>query len=135
MLASTVARRLSYPARTVGRCDRPGYLKLAIQNAVRQAVAAIGAISGTIGRISEISSVIAAAVEQQGAATLEISRNTQEAARGTEEVNRNISGANSAATETGVAASQVLSASGALGRQAETLRADVAQFLIKLKAA
>jgi methyl-accepting chemotaxis protein len=107
----------------------------AIQTTVRAAVAAIDGIDDTITRISEISSVIAAAVEQQGAATLEISRNTQEAARGTEEVNRNIAGVNAAAAETGVAASQVLSASGDLGRQAETLREDVARFLSDLKAA
>jgi methyl-accepting chemotaxis protein len=107
----------------------------AIQITVRAAVAAINGIDGTIMRISEISSVIAAAVEQQGAATLEISRNTQEAAKGTDEVTRNIAGVNSAAAETGVAASQVLSASGELGRQAETLREDVARFLTDLKAA
>ena len=107
----------------------------AIQNTVREAVIAITGIDGTITRISEISSVIAAAVEQQGAATLEISRNTQEAAKGTDEVTRNIAGVNTAAAETGIAASQVLLASGELGRQAETLRVDVARFLTDLKAA
>ena len=133
---AVVASEVKALANQTGRAtDEISGQVLAIQTAVRQAVEAIGAISGTIGRIREISSVIAAAVEQQGAATLEISRNTQEAARGTEEVNRNIVGVNSAATETGVAAAQVLSASGALGRQADTLRTDVAQFLTKLKAA
>ena len=39
---------------------------------------------GTIGRLSEISSAIAAAVEEQGAATQEISRNVQQAAQGTQ---------------------------------------------------
>ena len=37
----------------------------------------------TIGRISEIATAIAAAVEEQGAATQEIARNVQQAARGT----------------------------------------------------
>ena len=44
---------------------------------------AIKEISGTIERLSELSSAIAAAVEQQGAATQEISRNVQQAAQGT----------------------------------------------------
>ena len=39
-------------------------------------------ISGTIEKLSEISSTIAAAVEEQGAATQEISRNVQQAALG-----------------------------------------------------
>jgi methyl-accepting chemotaxis protein len=48
-------------------------------------------ISGTIEKLSEISSTIAAAVEERGAATQEISRNVQQAAPGTEQVSSNIS--------------------------------------------
>jgi len=44
-------------------------------------VNAIKEISGTIEKLSEISSTIAAAVEEQGAATQEISRNVQQAAQ------------------------------------------------------
>ena len=44
-----------------------------IQTATTEAVGAIQAISGTIGEIDAISSAIAAAVDQQGAATREIS--------------------------------------------------------------
>ena len=47
---------------------------------------AIKEISGTIEKLSEISSTIAAAVEEQGAATQEISRNVQQAAQGTQQV-------------------------------------------------
>ncbi|KAF0115606.1 MAG: methyl-accepting chemotaxis protein [Rhodospirillaceae bacterium] len=46
----------------------------AVQNATGRAVAAISGIGGTIVRINEISATIAAAVEQQGAATKEIAR-------------------------------------------------------------
>ena len=49
----------------------------------KQSVGAIKEIGDTIGRMSEISSTIAAAVEEQGAATQEISRNIQQAAMGT----------------------------------------------------
>src|SRR6202050_1150162 len=46
-----------------------------IQSATQDSVNAIKEISGTIEKLSEISSTIAAAVEEQGAATQEISRN------------------------------------------------------------
>jgi methyl-accepting chemotaxis protein len=107
----------------------------AIQTATRSAVEAIKAIDGTIGQISEISTTIAAAIEEQGAATGEITRSTQETARGTEAVSRNIAGVNEAAGKTGAAASQVLASSGELGKQAETLRSEVDQFLAKIRAA
>lgn len=106
-----------------------------IQTAVRDAVEAIASIDGTIKRISEISAVIAAAVEQQGAATLEISRNTQEAAKGTEEVTKTIALVKNDAADTGAAASQVLAAARQVGRQGQTLREDIARFLNQIKAA
>ncbi|HZS85605.1 MAG TPA: methyl-accepting chemotaxis protein [Stellaceae bacterium] len=107
----------------------------AIQAATRSAVEAIQGIDGTIGQISAIATTIAAAIEQQGASTAEITRNTQDTARGTEEVSRNIAGVNEAATKTGAAASEVLASSGELGRQSETLRAEVDQFLAAIRAA
>ncbi len=61
-----------------------------IQAATQDSVGAIREISGTIEKLSEISSAIAAAVEQQGAATQEISRNVQQAAHGTQQVSSHI---------------------------------------------
>jgi methyl-accepting chemotaxis protein len=106
-----------------------------IQMAVCNAVEAIASIDGTIKRISEISAVIAAAVEQQGAATVEISRNTQEAAKGAEEVTKTIAIVKHDAADTGAAASQVLAAARQVGRQGQVLREDVARFLTQIKAA
>ena len=106
----------------------------AIQKATREAVDAIKAIDAIIGHINEISSTIASAMEEQGATTREITRNTQEAARGTEEVSQNIVGVNRAAAETGAAAAQVLGSSQELGKQAEMLRAEVDDFLTKIRA-
>src|SRR5206468_8636659 len=63
-----------------------------MQTATQDSVAAIKEIGGTIGRISEIASTIAAAVEEQGAATQEIARNVGEAAKGTAVVASNITG-------------------------------------------
>jgi methyl-accepting chemotaxis protein len=106
-----------------------------IQSVTGEAVTAIQGIGGTIGQISEISTAIASAVEEQGAATHEIARNTQEAAKGTEQVSSNITGVNRAASEAGAAANQVLSSAEQLGRQSETLRAEVTRFLEKIRAA
>ena len=101
----------------------------AVQNATGRAVTSISGIRDTILRINEISATIAAAVEQQGAATKEIARNVERAAAGTEEVSSNVDGLSQAAGETGNAAHQVLEASGELSRQSVTLKNEVQHFL------
>jgi methyl-accepting chemotaxis protein len=106
-----------------------------MQSVTGEAVTAIQGIGGTIGQINEISTAIAGAVEEQGAATREIARNTQEAARATQEVSANIVGVQQAAGATGAAATQVLASAEQLGRQSETLRADVSRFLERIRAA
>jgi methyl-accepting chemotaxis protein len=107
----------------------------AVQQATREAVAAIQSIGGTIGQISEISTMIAAAVEQQGAATQEIAHNVAQASAGTTEVSSNIVGVTQAAVSTGAAAEQVLGVAGELSEQAELLRGRVETFLAGIKAA
>ena len=62
-----------------------------MQQVATSAVGAIRNIGHTIGEINEVTTAIAAAVEQQGAATREIARNIQHAAGGTSEVSSNIS--------------------------------------------
>jgi methyl-accepting chemotaxis protein len=107
----------------------------AIQDASNTSVDAIKSISAIIAEIDDNSSGIAAAVEQQGAATQEISRNVQEASSGTQEVSSNIAGVNTAASETGRAAKEVLEAAGQLNQQADTLKLEVAKFLNEVRAA
>ncbi|NEL70325.1 chemotaxis protein, partial [Escherichia coli] len=92
-----------------------------IQAATQDSVMAIKEISSTIERLSEISSAIAAAVEEQGAATQEISRNIQQASRGTEEVSSNIVDVQRGASETGAASSHVLSAAQSLSNESTYL--------------
>jgi methyl-accepting chemotaxis protein len=106
----------------------------AIQSSTGSSVAAIAAIGTTIGRVNEIANSIAAAVEEQGAATQEIARNVQEAARGTSEVSANISGVAQAASKTGTSAGEVLDAAKQLSHQADTLRGSVDQFLGRIRA-
>ncbi|MGJ5050248.1 methyl-accepting chemotaxis protein [Bradyrhizobium oligotrophicum] len=106
-----------------------------IQAATQESVGAIREISGTIERLSEISSTIAAAVEEQGAATQEISRNIQQAAQGTHEVSSNITEVQHGASETGSASSQVLSAAQSLSQDSNRLKLEVGRFLGTVRAA
>lgn len=106
-----------------------------IQAATQDSVSAIGEISGTIARLSEIASAIAAAVEQQGAATQEIARNVQQAAQGTQQVSSNVGHVQRGASETGSASSEVLSAAQMLSRDSNRLKLEVGKFLNSVRAA
>ncbi|MFQ3454957.1 methyl-accepting chemotaxis protein [Bradyrhizobium sp. UFLA01-814] len=106
-----------------------------IQTATQESVGAIKEISSTIERLSEISSTIAAAVEEQGAATQEISRNVQQAAQGTQQVSANITDVQHGANETGSASSQVLSAAQSLSGDSSRLKVEVSKFLDAVRAA
>ena len=106
-----------------------------IQAATQESVNAIKEISGTIEKLSEISSTIAAAVEEQGAATQEISRNVQQAAQGTQQVSSNITDVQRGASETGSASTQVLSAAKSLSGDSGRLKAEVSRFLTSVRAA
>ena len=106
-----------------------------IQSATADSVEAIKTITETIERISGIATTIAAAVEEQGAATKEIARNVGEAAKGAEDVSANILGVTEATGETRKAASQVLSAAQGLNAESENLRSQIGGFLTRIRAA
>ena len=106
-----------------------------MQQVASSAVTAIRNIGGTIAEINEVTTAIAAAVEEQGTATREIARNIQQAAGGTSEVSSNITGVSSASAKAGAAATDVLSASEVLRREADTLRSEIDAFLTNIRAA
>jgi methyl-accepting chemotaxis protein len=106
-----------------------------IQAATQDSVGAIKEIGDTIGRMSEISSTIAAAVEEQGAASQEISRNIQHAAEGTSQVSSNITDVQRGASETGSASAQVHSAAKSLSSESHRLKLEVGKFLNSVRAA
>ncbi|VUD70756.1 methyl-accepting chemotaxis protein [Methylobacterium symbioticum] len=107
----------------------------AIQTATAEAVAAIRQIGDTIGAINEISGTIASTVEQQAAATQEISRNAGQAAAGTQDVSANVAQVLASASETGGAAAQVLSAAAELATQSLSVKREVDDFLRDIQAA
>jgi methyl-accepting chemotaxis protein len=106
-----------------------------MQLATQDSVAAIKQIGATIGRISEIASMIATSVEQQGGATFEIARSVQQAADGTAQVATNIVEVNKGARETGCASEKVLSSAQSLSSESSRLRFEVGRFLDTVRAA
>jgi methyl-accepting chemotaxis protein len=106
-----------------------------MQSATQESVSAIKEIGGTIGRISEIATTIASAVEEQGAATHEITRNIQQAAAGTAQVANNISAVSEGAAKTGTASADVLTAARSLSEQSGRLKTEVEVFLATVRAA
>jgi methyl-accepting chemotaxis protein len=107
----------------------------AIQGSTHEAVATIKGIGQIIDKMSEIATAVAAAVEEQGAATAEIARNIQQAAVGTQNVSSNIDGVSGVANQTGDTAAQVLESSSSLAAESEILSNQVARFLDRIKAA
>jgi methyl-accepting chemotaxis protein/cell fate (sporulation/competence/biofilm development) regulator YmcA (YheA/YmcA/DUF963 family) len=77
----------------------------------------------------------ASAVQQQSAATAEISRAAQEAARGSQETSSNIEGIRSGATETLNQAGTLREVGQTLDDRARALQAGVADFLERVRAA
>jgi methyl-accepting chemotaxis protein len=106
----------------------------AVQTATKDAVVAIQGIGTTIGQINEISSSIAAAVEQQSAATQEISRSVQSAAQSGGALISNITAVNTSAGQTGQAAQAVLNGANDLSGQTSRLSGHVEQFLGRIRA-
>ncbi|MDB5619536.1 methyl-accepting chemotaxis protein [Tardiphaga sp.] len=106
-----------------------------IQTATQESVGAIKEIGDTIGRMSEISSTIASAVEEQGSTTQKISSTVQQTAQGTLQMRSNITDVQRGASETGSASSQVLSAAKSLSADSSRLKTEVGKFLNAVRAA
>ena len=106
-----------------------------IQSGTSSAVNAIDTISGTIGKIDEIASAIAAAIEEQATTTGEISHNVQQAAQGTQETTEAMTQVKAATDDTRQVTGQVLSAAGDLTSHSESLSNSVNAFLEQVKAA
>ena len=106
-----------------------------IQSATGETVQSISRIVGTIGSIRDVTGTIAAAVEQQGAATQEIAGNTHRAAEGAGQVTNNITGVGHAAEMTGTAATQLMGLSNNLTSQADRLTHEVDDFVRTLRSA
>ena len=105
-----------------------------VQGATRDAAAAIGAITATVGEMRRIADAISSAVGRQRADTLEIRRSVAEAAGGTQEVSALITEVSHSTADAGSYAAVVLEASDELRAQAEVLDRELAAFVSRMRA-
>ncbi len=124
----------SLATQTAKATEEIGTQITSMQQVTGAAVAAIKGVGETVVGIDEIVGSIAGAMEQQAAATGEITRNVQEAAAGTAEVSHTIATVSASAGETGTAAGEVLRAAELLDGQASTLNREVTHFIGRLRA-
>ena len=106
-----------------------------MQDATAAVATTIQGIGTVVEEVQGIGTAIAAAVEQQSAATKEIARNVAEAAAGTNEANISVQQVSSA-TES--ARSSIVELRGAIGevvRQSGQLRTDLAGFVTRMRQA
>ena len=105
---------------------------LEVQNSTGKAVEAIGRIAHRMREIDNYTSAVAASVQQQNAATSEISQNVTSAADGAKLIVTVLSEVAGATTETQQSARTVLAASESVEQAAANLRSEVEGFLTKV---
>ncbi|HSK40676.1 MAG TPA: methyl-accepting chemotaxis protein [Arenibaculum sp.] len=106
-----------------------------MQGSIEGAVEVIGRVTGVVFQFSEMATVVAAAIEEQTAATSEIGRNSNEAARGTEDISQNVTGVRQAAESSAAGSAQVLSSSQELAERAVRLKQSIDGFIEGVRAA
>jgi methyl-accepting chemotaxis protein len=132
VVASEVKQLASQTAKAT---EEIGTQVASMQTATSESVAAIKEIGGTIGRISEIATAIASAVEEQDSVTKDIARNVQQAAAGTSQVVSHIGEVNRGAAETGAASGNLLTSAQSLSGESNRLKSEVEKFLATVRAA
>ncbi len=101
----------------------------AIRAATGEAVTAVREVSAAIAEVNEVATAIAAAVEQQAAATREIAASVQTVTVANHEATAAMQEVSSISQTTDAASSQVLVGADEVGRNAETLRGELTEFL------
>ncbi len=107
----------------------------AMQQATGGVVDAIAEIVSSIGRINEVTTAIAAAVEEQRAATAEIARSVDGAAHSTLAVSNDLGTLRSTAETTGTNALRTADTAQAQAARVRELQAEVTAFLTQVRAA
>ena len=107
----------------------------AVQTGTVDTVDIIRSIGGVIGQVSEITTTIAAAVEQQGSATGEIARSVQHASSGVGAVSGSIAEVKTTSRDAQAAAGKVQSLADGLSAQMEKLNEALASTVLQLRAA
>jgi methyl-accepting chemotaxis protein len=105
-----------------------------IQATTKGTVDSIAAVGGQVRQMNDISSAVAAAVEEQNAATQEISRNVQQASEGTKGVTHSIELVSSEVAKTRAAAQSVMEAAKQMLGESEGLKTYIDSFLNEVRA-
>jgi len=119
----------SLASQTARATDRVAEHVASIQSATRGAVDAIATISTTMREAEGFTAGIAVAVEEQAAATKEISRSAAEAAQDTSAAAESMGGLKEAVGETELAASKVHKSANDVANRARQLNSTVDDFL------
>jgi len=124
-LANQTTRAIEEVTQNVGK----------IQAVTGDAAKSIETIQETISSVNEMTTAVAAAVEEQASATNEIRRSCELAATATQDAHAGIADAQSATDETEQSASTTLNASEELSRKAASLQQIIEIFLRDVRAA
>ncbi len=120
-------------AQTAKATEEIGSQITAMQGATDRAVATIRGIGVTVARSNEIATQIAAAVEEQGAATAEIARSAANAAQETAELSGQAGSVQAAAERLDSEAAGLVTAARGFTERTATLQQDMGAFLGRLK--
>jgi methyl-accepting chemotaxis protein len=116
-------------AQTAKATDEIAMQIAAIRASTGEAVDAVRDVSHAISEVNQVASAIAAAVEQQAAATGEITAKVQAVSIATQDAARAIQDVSAISEQTDAASAKVLDGAGQVGRDADTMRGEVTQFL------
>ena len=105
-----------------------------IQATTKGTVDSIASVGAQVRQMNDISSAVAAAVEEQNAATQEISRNVQQASEGTKGVTHSIELVTHEVAKTKTAAQTVLDAAKQMLGESEGLKTYIDSFLNEVRA-
>jgi methyl-accepting chemotaxis protein len=105
-----------------------------VRRTTQETAEAMGRIGTAIDDVERIATAIAGAVEEQGAATVEIARNVHLASDGTNKVSTDIDAVRTVADETDRAAGAVLDAASVLAAQGRELSAEIERFMTRMRA-
>lgn len=108
---------------------------ISIQSVTTSTADEIKEIGKTIERVEDISSSIASAIEEQAAATSEISNSVQQVAGGTQQVTDSMCGVSQSVDKTGHSVNEVSEAAASLTEQSGILREQIGRFLAEVRAA
>ena len=123
----------SLAGETASATDRISLQIKTVQEQTQNAVAAVDSVKNRILELNEISTILSSAVEQQNAATIKISQNSQEATVSAQEVNRSIHSILDKVGDAEDVSKNVLKASAIISEKNHLLTNEISDFLEKVK--